>query len=71
VGYVRVTEFRGSKRKRDPVGQGFIESLSRPGGNVTGFINLEASVAGKYLELLKEIAPHVVATINRGASGKA
>jgi putative ABC transport system substrate-binding protein len=43
----------------DPVGQGFIANLSRPGGNVTGFINFEASVAGKYLELLKEIAPRV------------
>ena len=43
----------------DPVGQGFIASLSRPGDNVTGFINLEASVVGKYLELLKQIAPRV------------
>jgi putative ABC transport system substrate-binding protein len=43
----------------DPVGSGFVASLPRPGGNVTGFINLEASVAGKYLELLKEIAPRV------------
>jgi putative ABC transport system substrate-binding protein len=43
----------------DPVGQGFVASLSRPGGNVTGFVNLEASVTGKYLELLKEIAPRV------------
>jgi putative ABC transport system substrate-binding protein len=43
----------------DPVGQGFIASMSRPAGNVTGFVNLEASVTGKYLELLKEIAPRV------------
>jgi putative ABC transport system substrate-binding protein len=43
----------------DPVGSGFVASLSRPGGNVTGFLNLEASVAGKWLELLKEIAPRV------------
>jgi putative ABC transport system substrate-binding protein len=43
----------------DPVGTGFTASLSRPGGNVTGFLNLEASVAGKWLELLKEIAPRV------------
>ena len=43
----------------DPVGSGFIESLTRPGGNVTGFINLEPTMAGKWLELLKEIAPRV------------
>jgi putative ABC transport system substrate-binding protein len=43
----------------DPVGSGLIESLSRPGGNVTGFINLESSLGGKWVEMLKEIAPHV------------
>ena len=43
----------------DPVGRGFVQSLQRPGGNVTGFINLEGSMGGKWLELLKEIAPHV------------
>ena len=43
----------------DPVGSGFVASLPRPGGNVTGFINLEPSMAGKWLELLKEIAPRV------------
>ena len=43
----------------DPVGSGFVASLPRPGGNVTGFINLEASISGKLLQLLKEIAPHV------------
>ena len=43
----------------DPVGSGFIASLNRPGGNVTGFIDLEASLAGKWVELLKEIAPRV------------
>jgi putative ABC transport system substrate-binding protein len=43
----------------DPVGSGFVESLPRPGGNVTGFINLEPTMAGKWLELLKEIAPRV------------
>jgi putative tryptophan/tyrosine transport system substrate-binding protein len=43
----------------DPVGDGFVESLARPGGNLTGFINLEASVGGKWLELLKDVAPHV------------
>ena len=45
----------------DPVGSGFVASLSRPGGNTTGFINLEASMAGKWLELLKEIAPRASA----------
>jgi putative tryptophan/tyrosine transport system substrate-binding protein len=44
----------------DPVGQGLVASLSRPGGNITGFVNLEPSVSGKYVELLKEIAPHLV-----------
>ena len=43
----------------DPVGSGFIASLARPGGNVTGFTTLEGSMAGKWLELLKEIAPRV------------
>src|SRR5262249_60838526 len=43
----------------DPVGQGFVASLARPGGNVTGFVNLEPFVAGKYVELLKEIAPRL------------
>ena len=41
----------------DPIGSGFVESLPRPGGNVTGFINLELSLVEKWLELLKEIAP--------------
>src|SRR5262249_16926364 len=43
----------------DPVGQGFVASLAQPGGNVTGFVNLEPSVAGKYVELLKKIAPRI------------
>jgi putative ABC transport system substrate-binding protein len=43
----------------DPVGAGFVESLSRPGGNATGFLMLEYSLCGKWLELLKEIAPSV------------
>src|SRR5262249_19567704 len=43
----------------DPIGSGFVASFSRPGGNVTGFIAMEATVAGKWLELLKEIAPRV------------
>jgi putative ABC transport system substrate-binding protein len=43
----------------DPVGSGFVASLARPGGNVTGFTPLEGSLGGKWVELLKEIAPHV------------
>jgi ABC-type uncharacterized transport system substrate-binding protein len=43
----------------DPVGAGFVESLARPGGNVTGFTQFEYSTSGKWLELLKEIAPRV------------
>jgi putative ABC transport system substrate-binding protein len=43
----------------DPVGAGFVDSLARPGGNATGFISFEFSLSGKYLELLKEIAPAV------------
>ena len=41
----------------DPVGAGFVDSLSRPGGNVTGFTNFEFGMSAKWLELLKEIAP--------------
>ena len=43
----------------DPVGAGFVASLSEPGGNATGFMMFEYSLAGKWLELLKEIAPTV------------
>src|SRR5262249_31951211 len=43
----------------DPIGSGFITSLARPGGNLTGLALLEASVAGKWLAMLKEIAPRV------------
>jgi putative ABC transport system substrate-binding protein len=43
----------------DPVGAGFVDSLVRPGGNATGFTSYEYSVSGKWLELLKEIAPGV------------
>ena len=43
----------------DPVGGGFVESLARPGGNVTGFTNFEYGLGGKWLEPLKEIAPRV------------
>ncbi len=41
----------------DPVGAGYVDSLARPGGNATGFTNMEYGMSGKYLELLKEIAP--------------
>jgi len=41
----------------DPVGSGFVASLARPGANITGFINIEATIAGKQLELLKKVAP--------------
>jgi ABC-type uncharacterized transport system substrate-binding protein len=43
----------------DPVGAGFVESLARPGGNATGFTTIEYGMSGKWLELLKEIAPRV------------
>jgi putative tryptophan/tyrosine transport system substrate-binding protein len=43
----------------DPVAAGFVDSLARPGGNATGFMTIEYSVGGKWLELLKEIAPGV------------
>jgi putative tryptophan/tyrosine transport system substrate-binding protein len=43
----------------DPVGSGFVTSLSRPGGNLTGFTPIENSLGGKWVELLKEIAPRV------------
>ena len=43
----------------DPVGAGFVDSLARPGGNATGFIQFEYGMSGKWLELLKQIAPGV------------
>jgi putative ABC transport system substrate-binding protein len=51
----------------DPVGQGFVASLSRPGGNVTGFTFIDFPLIGKWLEMIKEIAPgvrHVVLMFN-------
>jgi putative tryptophan/tyrosine transport system substrate-binding protein len=44
----------------DPVGSGFVESLSRPGGNTTGFTTFEYAIGAKWLELLKEMAPRLV-----------
>jgi len=54
----------------DPVGAGFVESLARPGGNITGFTSHEFGLSAKWLELLKQIAPRVrrVAVIRDSAS---
>lgn len=43
----------------DPVGGGFVDSLARPGGNITGFSNYDYEIGGKWLEILKQIAPHL------------
>jgi len=43
----------------DPVGSGFVASLPSPGGNITGFINIESSLGGKWIELLSEVAPSI------------
>lgn len=61
----------------EPVAQGFVDSLARPGGNVTGLTNFEFSFAGKWLEALKEIEPRISRVLlmvnpgNSGASGLA
>ena len=44
----------------DPVNSGFVDSLARPGGNITGFVSLNFGMGAKWLEILKQIAPHVV-----------
>ena len=44
----------------DPVGNGFVESLSHPGGNVTGFMQFDCSLSAKWLELLKQASPSTV-----------
>jgi putative ABC transport system substrate-binding protein len=55
----------------DPVGAGFVESLARPGGNATGFALFEYGISGKWLELLKEIAPRVTrAAVLRDAANR-
>jgi putative tryptophan/tyrosine transport system substrate-binding protein len=46
----------------DPVAQGFVASLARPGGNITGFANFEPNIGAKWLQLLKEVAPSVTQT---------
>ena len=43
----------------EPVRSGFVENLARPGGNITGFTNFEGSIGGKWLQLLKEVDPHI------------
>jgi len=61
----------------DPVGQGFVASLARPGANITGFLNFEPAIAGKWLEILKEVMPTLSrvavifneATAARGSGG--
>ena len=50
-------------RVGDAVGAGVVNSLARPGGNVTGFMNYEYSFGGKWLDLLKEIAPHITRVV--------
>jgi putative ABC transport system substrate-binding protein len=56
----------------DPVGAGFVDNLARPGGNVTGFMIFEYSMSGKWLELLKQIAPGVTrAAVLRDADNPA
>jgi putative ABC transport system substrate-binding protein len=57
----------------DPVGNGYVASLSRPGGNMTGFLQFEYSLSGKWFELLREIAPQVsrIGVIRDGEGGPA
>ncbi len=50
-------------RVSDPVGAGLVDSLARPGGNTTGFMNFEYNMSGKWLELLKQVAPQVTRAI--------
>jgi putative tryptophan/tyrosine transport system substrate-binding protein len=47
----------------DPVGQGFVQSLARPGGNITGFSSFDTALLGKWLQLLKEVAPDLTRVI--------
>ena len=58
----------------DPAGSGFVESLARPGGNITGITSFVSSIGGKWLELLKEVAPravHVLVILKSGQSHSA
>ena len=56
----------------DPIGPGFVSNLARPEGNVTGFMNLEGSTGGKWVELLKEVAPRLshVAALYKSTTAK-
>ena len=54
----------------DPVGAGLVDSLARPGGNATGFTSFSYDIAGKWLELLKEIAPGMAAAAGSIACGQ-
>jgi putative ABC transport system substrate-binding protein len=51
--------FLGRSAAGNPEGAGIITNLARPGGNMTGFANFEPSIGGKWLQMLKEIAPHL------------
>ena len=53
----------------DPVGAGFVASLARPGGNATGFTLFEYGMSGKWLELLKQIAPGLRAACSSHSIG--
>jgi putative ABC transport system substrate-binding protein len=54
-----IDPFSHLRRRSDPMGAGFVASLARPGGNITGFLLYEDSIAGKWLAMLKEIAPQL------------
>ena len=54
----------------DPIGQGLVASWAKPGGNFTGFVNLEPSVISKYVELLKAVAPRLTLYCNLLQSGR-
>ena len=56
----------------DPIGPGFVTNLARPEGNATGFMNVEGSIGGKWVELLKEVAPHLshLAVLYRSTTAK-
>ena len=59
-------------RVADPIGAGVVDSLARPGGNVTGFMNYEYSLSGKWLEVLKQIEPRLTrAEVVRDAANPA
>ena len=55
---------------RDPVGNGFVASLARPGGNITGLSTLSPEISGKQLELLKEIVPRLSRVAVLGTSNQ-